>query len=100
MEDHSGKRRTIVVLSRTTAPLPESWVAEQNAHGHDVRLASSPREALAGLGQAGALRVLVEAGPTVTEAFERAQLWDERLTFIHRTDGDTVLRERRTCSPE
>ncbi|MBI3542419.1 MAG: bifunctional diaminohydroxyphosphoribosylaminopyrimidine deaminase/5-amino-6-(5-phosphoribosylamino)uracil reductase RibD [Deltaproteobacteria bacterium] len=99
VRDHDGKRRWVAVVTHGRQPLPTEWLAEQRELGHDVFTAASPREALEKLGALGALRVLVEGGPTLSEWVERERLWDERLVFIHRTEGDLVTTEV-ACSPE
>ncbi|MEW6055613.1 MAG: bifunctional diaminohydroxyphosphoribosylaminopyrimidine deaminase/5-amino-6-(5-phosphoribosylamino)uracil reductase RibD [Bdellovibrionota bacterium] len=102
LEDHPKKKRPLIVLSRKRTELPSSWVEQQKGLGFEVELASDPIEALEQLGQKGALRVLVEAGPQLSQWVISEGAWDERLVFfsgIAGEDQDFFIRER-ACSPE
>lgn len=99
VDDHGSKKRFIAVLTRGDQSPPAAWLERQKALGHEVLLFSDFEMALAQLGERGVHRVLVEAGPRLSETVSKLGLWDERLIFIQRDGRDQVLREFK-CSQE
>jgi diaminohydroxyphosphoribosylaminopyrimidine deaminase/5-amino-6-(5-phosphoribosylamino)uracil reductase len=96
--DHPGKRRQLVILDRR-ARVPAHYIDEARARSFDVSIETDLTDALANLGEAGALEVLVEAGPTLTDAVLAAGLWDEDVT-IRQGDPDRVsIRTRHDIVP-
>ncbi len=86
LPDHPNRTRKLMVLDRQDR-LPPSYRAAAEARGFAVMTAHAPDEALAALGAAGVLRVLVEAGPRLLASFMRAGLVDE-LVVIRQAAGD------------
>ena len=78
--DHPGRRRLLAILDRR-GRVGAAYRAAAKARGFDVRQPDSLEAALDALGAAGALEVLVEAGPTVTAAVLATDLWDEHLVI-------------------
>jgi diaminohydroxyphosphoribosylaminopyrimidine deaminase/5-amino-6-(5-phosphoribosylamino)uracil reductase len=74
--DHAGKRRILAILDRR-GRTPARYVEAAEARGFDVRVRGDIGSLLAELGEAGVLEALVEAGPTLLDAFVNADLWDE-----------------------
>jgi diaminohydroxyphosphoribosylaminopyrimidine deaminase/5-amino-6-(5-phosphoribosylamino)uracil reductase len=72
------KPRRLVVLDRG-GRVPRGWLKRAEKLGFDVWLRGDAREALNELGSSGALEVLVEAGPSVSEFFLSQSLWDEHV---------------------
>lgn len=99
VDDHESKKRLVAVLSRGGQTPPQAWLERQESLGHEVLLFSDVASALTRLGERGSHRVLVEAGPRLSETISSLGLWDERLIFIQRGSHDQVLREFK-CSQE
>ena len=78
--DHPGKRRSLAVLDRR-GRVPASYVRQAVERGFDVTIEQDLETALDRLGRSGALEVLVEAGPRVTESVLDAGLWDEHVVI-------------------
>ena len=87
--DFPGKRRTLALLDRRLR-VPKSYDEAAGARGFSVLRARSLDEALLRLGAAGALEVLVEAGPSLTTAVLEAGLADEHV-LIAKGDPDRVV---------
>lgn len=75
MEDFAGKTRTLIVLDRR-GRVPQSYLEAARARGFDVWVRRDLEAALKELVETGHLQVLLEAGPSLTEAVKDAQLWD------------------------
>ena len=99
--DFPGKRRQLVILDRR-ARVPSTYLDAARARGFDVSVQGSPPEALARLGEAGALEVLVEAGPQLTAAVLAGGLWDEHVLIQQGPQGSSEdvisIRQRRDPS--
>lgn len=93
VSDHLGKKRWLVVMSKSGRKAPEDWVSRQNELGFDVLQHHDLEVALADLASRGTLRVLVEAGPSLSKAIESLCLWDERLLMIGDQGRTQVVRE-------
>jgi diaminohydroxyphosphoribosylaminopyrimidine deaminase / 5-amino-6-(5-phosphoribosylamino)uracil reductase len=78
--DFPLKRRALAVLDRR-GRVPEGYFHAAGERGLDAWRARSPEGALERLGRAGALEVLVEAGPALTGALLKAGLWDEHVVI-------------------
>ncbi len=76
--DHPGKQRMLVILDRRGRVADEYVLAAQQ-RGYAVCLAGDVHEALAMIGAAGGMAVLVEAGPALTGSLLDAGLWDEHV---------------------
>ncbi|MDO8359561.1 MAG: bifunctional diaminohydroxyphosphoribosylaminopyrimidine deaminase/5-amino-6-(5-phosphoribosylamino)uracil reductase RibD [Devosia sp.] len=83
--DFPDKRRHLAILDRR-GRVPDSYIEAARQRGFEVSLETSVTDAVARLGQLGALDVLVEAGPTVLDAVLSTDLWDEHFT-IHQGAG-------------
>lgn len=93
VDDHDKKTRLIAVITRGDQQPPAAWLKRQAELGQEVLLAADVDEALKTLGERGVHRVLIEAGPRLSDVIAQRGLWDERLIFIRRQEHDQVLRE-------
>lgn len=95
LPDFPAKRRSLAILDRRER-VPESYFEAARARGFDAWRAESPEEALARIGESGALEVLVEAGPTLTASLLDEGSWDEHVTIRQPPgDGEDVITVRR-----
>jgi len=78
--DHPGRRRRLAILDRR-GRTPGAYLDAAAARGLDASLHTDIPALLDKLGAAGVLSALVEAGPTVRQAFLDAELWDEEVVF-------------------
>lgn len=74
--DFARKQRTLVILDRRRR-VPADYLDAATLRGFDVRVEDTLLEALQRLGSHGALEVLVEAGPALTQQVLNSGLWDE-----------------------
>ena len=74
--DHPDRRRSLAVLDRR-GRVPAAWLAAAASRNLDAFAVDDLEAALDRLGAAGALEVLVEAGPAVLASIAAAGLWDE-----------------------
>ncbi|BBC71974.1 bifunctional diaminohydroxyphosphoribosylaminopyrimidine deaminase/5-amino-6-(5-phosphoribosylamino)uracil reductase [Altererythrobacter sp. B11] len=98
--DHPGKHRMLAILDRR-GRVPPAYLEAAQARGFVPIIARDPAEALAALGDAGALEVLVEAGPRVTEAMLSRGLWDEHVlieSLPAAEGGDRISVRRRDAA--
>jgi diaminohydroxyphosphoribosylaminopyrimidine deaminase/5-amino-6-(5-phosphoribosylamino)uracil reductase len=84
--DHAGKRRLLIVLDRRRRA-GRDWIAASESRGFDVAIADSFEEALALAARRGALEVLVEAGPSLTQHVLGSDKWDEIYTIHKNGNG-------------
>ncbi len=96
--DHPGKRRQLVILDRRER-VPAHYIAAARERGFDVSIAGDLAEAVAKLGEAGVLEVLVEAGPTLTGAILEVGLWDEDVTISQGEPDQVSIRTRQDVFP-
>jgi diaminohydroxyphosphoribosylaminopyrimidine deaminase/5-amino-6-(5-phosphoribosylamino)uracil reductase len=94
--DHPGKQRMLVILDRR-GRVADDYILATRQRGFAVCLAGDVHEALAMIGAAGGLAVLVEAGPALTGSLLDAGLWDEHVLIEQAanpdgTDRVTILR--------
>jgi diaminohydroxyphosphoribosylaminopyrimidine deaminase/5-amino-6-(5-phosphoribosylamino)uracil reductase len=90
--DFAGKRRTLVLMDRRQR-IPSEYITAATARGFDVMRCGSITEALQRLGDAGAMEVLVEAGPQLMAAVLSSGLWDEHILIkqsASHTMGDEI----------
>lgn len=99
--DHPGKQRMLVILDRR-GRVADEYVLAARQRGFAVCLAGDVHEALAMIGAAGGLAVLVEAGPALTGSLLDAGLWDEHVLIEQAAnpDGTDRVTIRRNTSRE
>jgi len=103
LPDHPGKRRTLAILDRR-GRTPPAYISAAEARGFDVRLHTDIDAMLVELGDAGVVEALVEAGPTLLEAFLERDLWDEQVIILQspvpgEPDAVEILNRERSCFP-
>ncbi len=91
--DHPGKRRLLIVLDRRRQVRP-SWIKEASLRGLDVRIADSLESAVAFATAARCLKVLVEAGARVSEAFLKSPYWDRHIEIFKANPDRIVITDR------
>ena len=74
--DFPGKRRKLIILDRRSR-VPSDYLNAATQRGFVVLIGDSLDEALRRLADAGALEVLLEAGPSLTQTVLNSSLWDE-----------------------
>lgn len=85
--DHPDKQRMLVILDRRER-VAEDYVRAARRRGFAVHLAHDAREALAMIGAAGGMEVLVEAGPALTGSLLESGLWDEHVLIEQAANPD------------
>lgn len=97
--DHPYKRRKLAILDRR-GRTPGAYLDAAKERGFDVLVRSDMAGLIVELGEAGAMEVLVEAGPTLLDAFLSAGLWHEHVTIRQSsTPGIPDAVEVRTHAP-
>ncbi|PKR90559.1 bifunctional diaminohydroxyphosphoribosylaminopyrimidine deaminase/5-amino-6-(5-phosphoribosylamino)uracil reductase RibD [Pleomorphomonas diazotrophica] len=86
LPDHPGKARILAILDRTER-VPADYLAEAARRGLRPMLFADIGDALAHLGSEGVHEVLVEAGPTLTDAILSTDIWDEHVAIKKSGDG-------------
>jgi diaminohydroxyphosphoribosylaminopyrimidine deaminase / 5-amino-6-(5-phosphoribosylamino)uracil reductase len=76
VRDHPHRRRQLLIMDRR-GRTPFSYIAASAARGLDAVLCTDLFAAIQAAGRAGALQLLVEAGPRITQAVLELNLWDE-----------------------
>jgi diaminohydroxyphosphoribosylaminopyrimidine deaminase/5-amino-6-(5-phosphoribosylamino)uracil reductase len=96
LPDHQGKKR-ILLLSDRRRRVTEAWLEKARENGFEIHFADSLEEGLDYLGKKGVLQVLVEAGPTLRDAWLASGLWDESVVIQQgkENEGDTITVEFR-----
>lgn len=85
--DHPQKKRQLVLSDRRRRIEP-GWIASTKDNGFDTpHFAESLEQGLEFLGKKNVLEVLVEAGPTLRDAWLESGLWDESVVFLQ-GEGD------------
>lgn len=88
--DHPGKKR-FLLLSDRRRRIPAAWLEKAEKAGFRPHFADSFEEGLDFLGKNGALEVLVEAGPSLRQAWLDSGLWDESVVITQgNNDEDKV----------
>jgi diaminohydroxyphosphoribosylaminopyrimidine deaminase/5-amino-6-(5-phosphoribosylamino)uracil reductase len=85
--DHPDKSR-LLVLSDRRRRISAAWLAKAEKNGFRVHFAEEFRAGLEFLGKNGVLEVLVEAGPTLHEAWIQSGLWDESVVIIQGKESE------------
>lgn len=99
--DHKDKQRMLVILDRRRR-VPAGYLQAAQQRGFAVHLADEAHEALATIGSAGGMEVLVEAGPTLTAHLLATGLWDEHVLIEQAAnpDGTDRVTIRRNPAPQ
>jgi diaminohydroxyphosphoribosylaminopyrimidine deaminase / 5-amino-6-(5-phosphoribosylamino)uracil reductase len=96
--DHPEKKRWLVIMDRR-GRVEQKYIQQAQANGFQVMVEKDIAKALDLLGSHGCLEVLVEAGPTLTDVFVQAGLWDEQVIITTQSpplpDRIEVLRQKR-----
>jgi diaminohydroxyphosphoribosylaminopyrimidine deaminase / 5-amino-6-(5-phosphoribosylamino)uracil reductase len=90
--DHPLRRRLLLIVDRR-GRTPASYLAAAAGRGLDAVLFTDLAAAVRAAGRAGALKLLVEAGPQITRAVLESDLWDEWVLIRQgaaQADADTV----------
>jgi diaminohydroxyphosphoribosylaminopyrimidine deaminase/5-amino-6-(5-phosphoribosylamino)uracil reductase len=97
LPDHPGKRR-ILLLSDRRRRVEKDWLSKAEKNGFRVLFADSFENGLDILGKNGVLQVLVEAGPSLRQAWLDSGLWDESVVIKQGSEnaGDDVEVEFRS----
>jgi diaminohydroxyphosphoribosylaminopyrimidine deaminase / 5-amino-6-(5-phosphoribosylamino)uracil reductase len=74
--DHPHRRRLLLIMDRR-GRTPASYLAAAAGRGLDAVVFADLAAAMRAAGRAGALKLLVEAGPQITQAVLDSDLWDE-----------------------
>jgi len=86
--DHPGKTRILAIMDRR-GRVPEAYFTAARSRGLEPRRYEELEAALEDLAKAGALEVLVEAGPSLRHATLESGFWDEEVIFQQaRRPGD------------
>lgn len=88
LEDHPQKSRKLSILDRR-GRTPKQYLDAARARGFDVRLEQDIDTMLRHLGEDAVLEALVEAGPTLVEAFLQRNEWDERVILQQAKDENS-----------
>ena len=96
--DHPNRRRRLLIMDRT-GRTPSAYLPGARARGLDPMVGQDIEVSLRRLAAEGCLRVLFEAGPSLTHAILETDLWDEWVLIRQgpsETAPDTidVLRRR------
>lgn len=85
--DHPGKRRFVALLDRRKR-VSQAWIDAASQRGLDVFRVGSIEEAILELGSRSVLQALVEAGPTLTNAFLSGCLWNRHVVIQQGRPGE------------
>lgn len=81
VEDHPNKSRFLVVMDRRNV-VPESYTEEAARRGFSCIRGEDIEKVLQLLGSKGVMRVLVEAGPTLSDSFIDGGFVDEEVNIV------------------
>ena len=84
--DFPNKQRKLILFDRRRR-IPQSYIDAATGRSFAVSFANNLNEALQQLAHEGALEVLVESGPTITQMILDSELWDEHV-LIRQSDSD------------
>lgn len=87
LPDHPGKTRHLILSDRRRR-VPQAWLDKAKENGFTVHFANSFEEGLDYLGKNGVMEVLVEAGPSLRDAWLASGLWDESVVLTQGKDTD------------
>jgi diaminohydroxyphosphoribosylaminopyrimidine deaminase/5-amino-6-(5-phosphoribosylamino)uracil reductase len=88
VKDHTDKRRWLAILDRR-GRVPETYIAAARGRGLDTLIYKDIKAAVIDLMARGAQDILVEAGPTLSQAMLDSHLWTMSVT-IHQANSDSV----------
>ena len=88
VDDFSDKRRHLVLFDRRRRIL-QSYLDAATTRGFKISFADDLLESLKNMADQGALEVLVEAGPSLTQSILESNLWDEHV-LITKGDPDQI----------
>jgi diaminohydroxyphosphoribosylaminopyrimidine deaminase / 5-amino-6-(5-phosphoribosylamino)uracil reductase len=88
VEDFADKKRHLVLFDRRHR-IPQTYLDAAIARGFKISFANDFLQALKHLAEQGALEVLVEAGPSLTQSVLDSDLWDEHV-LITKGDPDHI----------
>ncbi len=94
VRDHPGRCRPLAILDRR-GRVPAAYLDAARGRGFVPFVADGIEDALDRLGEAGALEVLVEAGPALLASLDAAGLWDEWVTIRKRHGAEADQAEIR-----
>jgi diaminohydroxyphosphoribosylaminopyrimidine deaminase / 5-amino-6-(5-phosphoribosylamino)uracil reductase len=98
--DFAGKQRKLLIADRRVQ-VPQSYVDVAIARGFDVMRIIDVASALKQAAVDGANEVLIEAGPSITEAVLSSDLWDEHVLIVQQTNApDCITTRYRTMKDE
>ncbi len=97
--DHPGRRRRLAILDRR-GRTPDVYLRRAAERSLDASIHTDLDALLDELGAAGVLSALVEAGPTLRQAFLDRALWDEEVIFRSSPDHEApdVVEVRRRAA--
>jgi diaminohydroxyphosphoribosylaminopyrimidine deaminase/5-amino-6-(5-phosphoribosylamino)uracil reductase len=85
--DHPEKHRFLVLSDRRKQISP-AYLAKAKSNGFEPLYADELEAGLDLLGSKGVLEVLVEAGPSLYEAWLQSGLWDESVVIVQGKDSE------------
>jgi diaminohydroxyphosphoribosylaminopyrimidine deaminase / 5-amino-6-(5-phosphoribosylamino)uracil reductase len=88
VEDFAGKQRHLVLFDRRRR-VSQSYLNAATERGFKISFADDLLGTLKNLSEEGALEVLVEAGPSLTQSFLDSNFWDEHV-LITKGDPDQI----------
>lgn len=88
VEDFANKQRHLVLFDRRHR-VPQTYLDAAIERSFKISFADDLLQALKHLSEQGALEVLVEAGPSLTQSFFDSNLWDEHV-LITKDDPDQI----------
>ena len=88
VEDFANKQRRLVLFDRRRR-IPQAYLDAATSRGFKISFADDLLVTLKHLSEQGALEVLVEAGPSLTQSFLDSNLWHEHV-LITKGDPDQI----------
>ena len=88
VEEFANKQRHLVLFDRRRR-VPQIYLDAAIERGFKISFADNFLQVLKHLAEQGALEVLVEAGPSLTQSFLNSGLWDEHV-LITKGDPDQI----------
>ncbi|MBL7715441.1 MAG: bifunctional diaminohydroxyphosphoribosylaminopyrimidine deaminase/5-amino-6-(5-phosphoribosylamino)uracil reductase RibD [Bdellovibrionales bacterium] len=94
LQDHAavrqGKPRILVVMDRHSRT-PRDWIQKAQENGHDVWIRQELEKTLKELGEKGLNSILVEAGPTLTQAVLNSGFCGQHVVIQAQNNGKPDL---------
>ncbi len=88
--DHPGKMRYLPLSDRRQR-VPQEWILAAEKRGFQVFRPETLVSGLETLGKKGVLEVLVEAGPSLRNAWLESGLWDESVVITQGNQGEDEI---------